>query len=128
MKCLDTNVLIDVLRNKHNAERIISELDAEPRNATTTVNVLELFYGANHSENRVNNVEKVRFLLQRLDVFPLTLRASELAGELMATLAEKGEIIEYRDAMIAGIVLETGATLVTRNKRHFARIPGIKLE
>jgi tRNA(fMet)-specific endonuclease VapC len=128
MKCLDTNILIDILRNKHDAGKIVSELDAESRNATTTVNALELFYGANHSDNRVDNVEKVRFLLQRLDVLPLTLKASELAGELMATLAQKGEIIEYRDAMIAGIVLESGMTLVTRNKKHFARIPGIRLE
>jgi tRNA(fMet)-specific endonuclease VapC len=73
-------------------------------------------------------VEKVKLLLQRLDVLPLTLEASELAGEQMANLAAKGEIIEYRDAMIAGIVLELGLTLVTRNKKHFSRIPVIKLE
>jgi len=128
MKCLDTNILVDILRNKHNAEQIVSKLDSETRNATTTVNSLELFYGANHSQNRINNVQKVQLLLQRLDVFPLSLGASERAGELMANLAHKGEIIEYRDAMIAGIVLELGMTLVTRNKKHFARIPGIKLE
>ena len=128
MKCLDSNILIDILRNKHNARQIVSELDAEPRNATTTVSALELFYGANKSQNKDINVEKVRLLLQRLDVLPLTLSASELAGELMATLAQKGETIEYRDAMIAGIVLDSGMTLVTRNKKHFSRIPGIKIE
>ena len=77
MKCLDTNILIDILRNKHDAGKIVSELDAESRNATTAVNTLELFYGANHSINKADNIEKVRFLLQRLDVLPLTLRASE---------------------------------------------------
>jgi tRNA(fMet)-specific endonuclease VapC len=128
MKCLDTNILIDILRNKHDAGQIVRQLDIESRNATTTVSALELFYGANHSKNKANNVENVRSLLQKLEVLPLTLGASELAGELMADLAQKGEIIEYRDAMIAGIVLELGITLVTRNKKHFVRIPRIKLE
>jgi tRNA(fMet)-specific endonuclease VapC len=128
MKCLDTDILVDILRNKHNAQEIVSKLDGEARHATTTVNAFELFYGANHSKNKPNNVEKVKLLLQRLDVLPLTLEASELAGEQMANLAAKGEIIEYRDAMIAGIVLELGLTLVTRNKKHFSRIPVIKLE
>ena len=127
MKCLDTNILVDILRSKREADRVVQELDREGRNATTAVNSLELFYGANHSSNKAANLEKVRFLLERLDVLPLTLKASELAGVLMADLAQKGEIIEYRDAMIAGIVLELGMTLVTNNKKHFATIPGLKI-
>lgn len=66
--------------------------------------------------------------MQRLDVLPLTLQASERAGELLAELAFSGKLIEYRDAMIAGIVLESGMTFVTRNKSHFERIPKLKIE
>lgn len=32
-----------------------------------------------------------------------------------------------RDAMQAGICLEAGAPLVTRNVRHFARVPGLQV-
>ena len=98
------------------------------RNATTTVNALEIFYGANHSLRKAENVQKVRALLQRLDVAPFTLQSSERAGEILADLARSGELIDYRDAMIAGIVVESGLTLVTRNRKHFARISRLKLE
>ncbi len=92
------------------------------------MNVFEIFYGASHSERKSENVQKVRALLQRLDVLPLSLQASESAGSLLADLAAQGQIIEYRDALIAGIVLESKLTLVTRNKEHFGRIPKLKLE
>ena len=36
--------------------------------------------------------------------------------------------MDYRDAMIAGVVLENDLTLVTRNTAHFKRINGLKLE
>lgn len=128
MKCLDTSILVAILRNKHPAAQIVAKLDGEGRSATTTVSAFELFYGANISQNRDGNLQQVKSLLHKLDVLPVTLPGSELAGELMADLARQGEIIEYRDAMIAGTVLELGMILVTRNKKHFARIPKIKLE
>ncbi len=31
------------------------------------------------------------------------------------------------DSLIAGIVLTTGATLLTRNRRHFERVPDLRL-
>jgi predicted nucleic acid-binding protein len=31
------------------------------------------------------------------------------------------------DSLIAGIALAQGATLLTRNRRHFARVEGLKL-
>jgi tRNA(fMet)-specific endonuclease VapC len=128
LKCLDTDLLVAILRGESDAEKIGLELDSEVRNATTTVNAFEIFYGANHSKKRTENVQKVRTLLQRLDVLPLSLQASERAGELLADLAANGEPIEYRDAMISGIVLESGTTLVTRNRKHFSRVPKLKLE
>jgi tRNA(fMet)-specific endonuclease VapC len=41
---------------------------------------------------------------------------------------DKGEIIDFRDAMIAAIAIENDLTLVTRNNFHFKRITDLKLE
>jgi len=128
MKCLDTDLLVAILRGENDARPIVTELDASGRSATTSINAFELFYGANHSQRKSENVGKVRTLLRKLEVLPLSLEASETAGEILAGLASYGEGIDYRDAMIAGIVLESGFSLVTRNKKHFARIPKLKLE
>jgi tRNA(fMet)-specific endonuclease VapC len=128
MKCVDTDFLIGVLRGKGDAERKMQELDEEGRQATTSVNAFELFYGAYKSREKGDNVRKTMSLLDRLDVLPLNLESSERAGEALASLANTGETIDFRDALIAGITLVNGLSLVTRNKEHFARIKGLKLE
>lgn len=128
MKCLDSDLLVAILRGEKDAQQMALELDAQGRNATTTINAFEIFYGANHSSRRAENLREVRKLLGRLDVIPFDLRSSEKAGEVLADLAERGEMIEFRDAMVAGIALESGLTLVTRNKRHFAKIDRLRLE
>jgi len=46
---------------------------------------------------------------------------------LLGELRRSGETIDVRDAMQAGICLEAGANLVTRNVAHFERVPGLQL-
>lgn len=128
MKCLDTDFLIAILRGESDAKEVVSRLDRESGNATTTINAFELFYGANRSQRRSENVQKVRTILGRVDVVPLSSQSAERACEILASLATSGELIDYRDALIAGIALESGLTLVTRNKKHFSRIARLKLE
>lgn len=45
--------------------------------------------------------------------------AALVAGRLMATRSRAGITIEIRDTQIAAIALTRGATLATRNIRHF---------
>jgi tRNA(fMet)-specific endonuclease VapC len=128
MKCLDTDLLVAILRGDNDAKGTLNRLDTEDRNATTVINAFEIFYGANRSSRRAQNIENAKSLLQRLEILPFSPQAAERAGELLAQLTFKGEVIEYRDAMIAGIVLEEGVSIISRNKKHFARIPKIQFE
>jgi tRNA(fMet)-specific endonuclease VapC len=73
------------------------------------------------------NLKETLRLLDRLEVIPLDLSSSKKAAEISAKLVVKGEPIDYRDAMIAGIAIENDLTLVTRNKSHFSRIKSLKL-
>lgn len=57
----------------------------------------------------------------------LTRKAGLRAGALLGELRRRGEAIDVRDAMQAGICLESGAILVTRNVSHFERVPGLRL-
>ncbi len=128
MKCLDSDLLIAILRGKKEAQAIMDELDAEGPSATTAVTAYELFYGANRSKRREDNTKEAAKLLERLTVFPLDLPCSRKAAEISTRLAVKGEAIDFRDAMIAAIALENGLTLVTRNKAHFERIQKLQME
>ena len=128
MKCLDSDLLVAILRGKQEARAIADEIDKEGKAATTSVNAFEIYFGANKSERKNENLIETSRLLERLEVFPLDISASRRAAEISAKLVAKGEAIDYRDAMIAGIALENGLTLVTRNESHFRRIRGLQTE
>jgi predicted nucleic acid-binding protein len=57
----------------------------------------------------------------------LTREAAVRAGGLLRELRAAGAGIDVRDAMQAGICLDAGAPLITRNIRHFARVPGLQV-
>ncbi len=128
LKCLDTDLLVAILRGKEEAKKKIAELDEEDRGATTAVNAFELFFGANKSERKQENLKEATKLIERLTVFPLDFASSKKAVEISAKLAAKGETIDFRDAMIAAISVENGLTLVTRNQAHFKRIKDLQIE
>jgi len=48
-------------------------------------------------------------------------------GEALATLRREGRAIDVRDALQAGVCLDAGVPLVTRNVRHFERVPGLRV-
>jgi len=53
------------------------------------------------------------------------MKAAEIHGELIA----KGNKIDNTDSLIAAIALTNNInTIITRNKKHFERIKGIKVE
>ena len=128
MKCLDTDLLVAIIRGKDEAKRKVSLLDTEGRQATTTVNAFELFYGAHKSRMTDENVRQTRRLLSRLLLLPLAVASAERAGSIFASLEKKGMPLDFRDAMIAGIALENRLTIVTRNRSDYARVPGLSVE
>jgi tRNA(fMet)-specific endonuclease VapC len=128
LKCLDTDLLVAILREKEEAKKHMTKLDMEGRQATTSVSAFELFYGAHKSRSIEENVRESRKLLSRLLVLPLATSSAERAGNIFATFEKKGDAIDFRDAMIAGIALENRLTVVTRNKSDFVRVPGLSIE
>jgi predicted nucleic acid-binding protein len=57
----------------------------------------------------------------------LTRAAAIRAGSLLRSLRTEGRSIDVRDAMQAGICLDAGVSLVTRNVGHFERVPGLRV-
>jgi hypothetical protein len=49
--------------------------------------------------------------------------AADAASEIRRSLERTGNAIGMADSLIAGIVMSNGAALLTRNRRHFERIP-----
>jgi len=49
------------------------------------------------------------------------------AGKILAELDKKRKSIDFRDVMVAGIILKNNKMLYTRNTEHFKRIKGVNL-
>jgi predicted nucleic acid-binding protein len=127
LRLLDTCFLIDLLRGDLGAVSVAEGLDGA---ATTAVNVYELFFGVEYGagDRLVRRVE-AEALVERLEVLPLDVESAVSAAGLMSGLFRGGMPVDALDVFTAAIGLRHGCkTVVTRNKRHFERFPGISVE
>jgi len=119
----DTDVLIDYLcGTEPAAERIAVELRAGHL-GTTSVTRFELLSGA----RTLREENQLRELLESMDCLPLDVDAADRAAAVRRELERRRATIGMGDSMIAGIVLAAGGILLTRNRKHFERVTGLKL-
>ncbi len=69
----------------------------------------------------------LRRLLVSLPTLPLDRAPTDRAAAVRRRLESRGEGIGMADSLIAGIVLTNDGLLLTRNRRHFERVEGLKL-
>lgn len=123
MTLADTDVLVDFLAGHDPAaDRIASEIERGGL-VTTAVTRFELLAGAKTERQR----STVRNLLDAIPCLPLDDRGADRAAEVRRSLEDVGQGIGMADSLIAGIALLHRATLLTRNRRHFERVPGLSL-
>jgi len=119
----DTDVLIDYLEGRGLGAEAVFQALRRDELQTTTINYFELLAGA----RRRRQQESILALLESIQVLPLDVDAARRAAEVRQQLERSGIGIGMGDSLIAGIALARGATLLTRNKRHFDRVPGLPL-
>jgi predicted nucleic acid-binding protein len=123
MMIADTDVLIDYLAGEEPAAgRVALELQ-HGRLQTTTITRAELLRGARSARQKA----AVGTLLDALETLPLDALSADRAGEIARELDAAGRSIAMADALIAGIVLVNGGVLLTRNRKHFGRIDGLRV-
>jgi tRNA(fMet)-specific endonuclease VapC len=127
MIVLDTDVVSNLM-SKQPSERVVMQLADVPidEQFTTSITVGELAYGAHHV-GRPDLYERAMQVLREVIVVPFDTGAAEHYGRIRADLERRGTRLADPDLRIAAIVVLHGATLVTRNHRHFQRVPELKL-
>jgi len=89
----------------------------------------ELLYGLRNLESTHDLHLKVRRLLGDIEVAPWDGDAAEVHASMRHHLISTGRTIGEMDMMIAAHAMSLGATLVTNNTRHFARLsPSLMIE
>lgn len=87
----------------------------------------ELSHGAWGSDDPLGTLARVNRFCEAFRSLPFDDRAAGLYGEIVAALERRGRPIGTCDAMIAGIALADDLTVVTRNLRHFRRVPDLRV-
>ncbi|HET7294540.1 MAG TPA: type II toxin-antitoxin system VapC family toxin [Vicinamibacteria bacterium] len=119
----DSDVLIDFLAGREPAaSRVAVELESRTF-GTTVVTRFELLAGAR--DQTTDGL--LRRLLDPLTTLPLDRAGADRAAAVRRTLDRRGQTIGMADSLIAGIVLEHDGILLTRNRKHFERVEGLKL-
>ncbi len=129
MFCFDTDILSAVMRRDPPLHLIRRLAEVPPRQQfTTAITVGEMLCGAAKRgdpqlEQRVHDL-----ILRAQAVLPFDEPAAEVYGSLRATLEREGRPLAEPDLRIAATALSRDLTLVSGNVRHFARVPGLRLE
>jgi predicted nucleic acid-binding protein len=125
--CLDTDILIDFLRNKGEVVDWIIKNEEKNVFSTTIINLFELYFGAYKSQNFQDKISAVKKLEEKLKIIYFSEKSAETAGRIGAELEKKGNLIDKRDLFIGTIALTEGYAIKTNNKKHFSRIDGLSI-
>ncbi|HXU44495.1 MAG TPA: type II toxin-antitoxin system VapC family toxin [Thermoanaerobaculia bacterium] len=123
---LDTDTVSFALRGQgHVADHLAANKPSQV--CLSAITLAELRFGANYRRSR-----KLHALIDAftagVQVVPFDAAAAVGFGTLGASLAHAGSPIGEFDTMIAAHALALNITLISNNTKHFARIPGLRLE
>lgn len=126
---VDTSFLVDLLRETGRdddgpAIRFIEQRRDEPLAASVFV-LCELLAGAAMARDPARERERVERLSAGFDVVYPREGFAAIYAEVLGYLRHRGEGIATMDLLIASAARQADATLVTRNTRHFERVPGL---
>ena len=125
---LDTDICSYIMRNKPPEAR--ARMNAVPLDdqCISVVTLAELLYGVKRSSKPAANRAVLNAFLHHVTLLNWDAEAAEHYSEIRATLESKGVPIGSMDMMIAAHAKSLGAIIVTNNRQHFERVPGLKVE
>ena len=125
--CLDTDFLVNFLRNNKEEVEFVKKNELDKDLATTYINLFELYHGAYKSSEKQNNLKAISALINRITILNFSDESVKRAGEILAKLEIQGKLIEFRDLFIGTIAVVNNYAIKTRNVKHFNRIEGLTI-
>jgi predicted nucleic acid-binding protein len=125
MVVLDTNVIIDHLKQPSGANTLLMQVNQKEGKdslAISTITLQELYEGKS-----TKNAIKLRAMLSvlgPLKILDYNIKIAETAGELARDIDRP---IEFPDAAIAGTCIFHKFQFLTLNSKHFVGIPDLQL-
>ena len=125
---LDTNICIALV---HKPEPALKLKLAEKRPqdlVLCSIVKAELLYGARKSQRVAENLKELDAFFAPFNSIPFDDQAAGFYGTTRTLLEQAGTPIGTNDLLIAGVALAHDLLVVTRNRKEFARVPGLRVE
>jgi predicted nucleic acid-binding protein len=123
---VDSDWVVDFLDGRAPAVRLLGALRADGL-AISLMTYGEVYEGVLYGRDRAAAERTFRQFLRRVDVLPLTRRVLQRFARIRGDLRDRNLLIGDPDTLIAATALHYRLTLVTRNRAHFGRIPGLAI-
>lgn len=118
---VDTDIFIDLLRTKRGDLLALFKLQEKQKVELylSTVTIMEIFSGKSSQKEETDLLA----LLENFIVVPVTFEIAKLAGEIKRETKFSNLV---SDLIIAATALSVGASIATRNRKHFSGLKSLK--
>ncbi len=123
---VDSDWVADWLHGRPDTVQLLTTLSSAGL-AISLVTDGEIYEGIYFARDPLRSEQAFRQFLRSVDVLPLTRPIMRRFARIRGDLRRRGQIIGDPDLLIAATALQHDRTLLTRNLRHFQRIPELKL-
>lgn len=123
---VDTDVVIGFLKGKPQEVTLLKTLSPQGI-SISLITYGEIYEGIYYGRNPKQNEQVFHQFLQDIDVLPLTKLVMRRFAKIRGQLRQSGSMLADMDLLIGATALQNKLTLVTYNKKHFQRIPGLIL-
>lgn len=127
--CFDTDIISATMKPMPPLHLLRRLATVPPREQfTTAITIGELIYGAERVGRGKLSAHVEQVVRQASTVLPFDTLAARRFGMLKAALERVGAPLAEPDLRIASIALTRDLILVTRNVKHFGRVPELTVE
>lgn len=123
MTIIDTDVLIDFINGIDAAGKVIQRHMRAGRLATTIINQYELLKGSKSQQD----CAVLERLFSVIKIYDLDYNSIKVSADISKKLKKSGNQIPDPGALIAGIAVSQGETIVTEDA-HFSKVEGLRIE
>jgi len=123
---IDTDWLIDTIGGVAAASQVLEQIFQDGP-TISIISIGEYLDGAFGSPDPDREIQMLQQFLSRMAVLGIDESTMEIFARMRNFLRRRGQLIPDFDLLIASTALQYDLTLLTRNTRHFARIPNLRL-
>ena len=129
MVLLDTTILIDIIKNNSKAIEKYKEIINNNRDIWIAApSITEIIIGLYSIHAKKDEETKIIDTINKCHALNITKEVAIKAGYIERSLMEDGNQIGIIDSLISATAIVNNKTIITKNIKHFKKVPGLKVE